>query len=157
MPGASPIPSQRVQVGRYISDFKIGSDAAGGDKPKYYSSINYDGLSSNAKVIADKYFDSQKKKDDDTFGVHVIYSTRNPDGTYTNKLSDGSTVVVREAPTGKYTAAGAQIFDAAEVGDRTGLKTVTPVTPDNSVAGIRTTNPGMSIADARAESLRRKT
>lgn len=31
-----------------------------------------------------------------------------------------------------------------------------PTTQDNSVAGIRAANPGMSIADARAESLRRR-
>ena len=47
-------------------------------------------------------------------------------------------------------------MEAIEVWNRTGLKTVIPSTPADSVAGIRAANPGMSIADARAESLRRR-
>lgn len=157
----TPTISQKVQVGKLVSDFKIGLWSAGWDRAKYYNNINYDSLSPNAKVVADRLFDSKKKDDEPTpiapiRTVTVISSVRNPDGTYTNRLSDGTTSIVRETPTGKTTASWVPIMSAVEVWDRAGLKTVTPTLPADSVAAIRAANPWMSVADARAEAEKRR-
>ncbi len=89
--------SQKVQVGKLVSDFKVGMGSSAGDRKKYYNNINYDSLSPNAKVVADRIFDSKKKDEEPTPVVPII--------------------------------------------PRTGLKTVTPTTPADSVAGIRAANP----------------
>ena len=154
---------QKVQVGKLVSNFKTWFWSSGWDIATYRNNINYNTLSKKEKVVADRLFDAEKNKKDDEIDpdtipntVKVVFSTRNADGTYTNRLSDGSTVVVRETPTGRTTASWVPIMEAIEVWNRTGLKTVIPSTPADSVAGIRAANPGMSIADARAESLRRR-
>lgn len=109
----SPTISQKVQVGKLVSDFKVGLWSSGGDRAKYYNNINYDSLSPNAKVVADRLFDSKKKDDEPTPVAPVV----------TN---------------------------------RTGLKTVTPALPADSVAAIRAANPWMSVAEARAEAEKRR-
>ena len=153
---------QKIQVGKLVSNFKTGFSSSGWDRANYRNSINYDSLSKKEKVVADRLFDAEKKKKDEedniipTKIVTVVRSVPNTNGTVTNYLSDGTTSIVRETPTGRTTATWVPIISAVEVWDRTGLKTVTPSTPADSVAGIRTATPSMSIADARAESLRRR-
>jgi len=65
-PWITPAVSQRVQVGKLVSDFKVWLGASGWDRVKYNNSINYDSLSPNAKVVADRLFDSKKKDDEPT-------------------------------------------------------------------------------------------
>jgi hypothetical protein len=67
-------------------------------------------LSQNEKNIADRLFDTKKKKEDELSPVVPVTPGKN----------------------------------------------LTPKVDPNSIAGIRAANPGMSIADARAESLKRK-
>ncbi len=106
-PSINPV-SQKVQVGKLVSDFKVGMGSSAGDRKKYYNNINYDSLSPNAKVVADRIFDSKKKDEEDkiipTKVVTVVRSVPNANGTVTNYLSDGTTSIVRETPTGKTTA-----------------------------------------------------
>jgi len=108
----TPAVSQKVQVGKLVSDFKVGMGSSGGDRTKYYNNINYNSLSPNAKVVADRLFDGKKKDEEPT-------------------------TVPTNIP-------------------RTGLKTVTPTTQADSVAGIRAANPGMSILQARDEAEKRR-
>lgn len=61
-----PAVSQKVQVGKLVSDFKVWLGSSGGDRVRYNNSINYDSLSPNAKVVADRLFDSKKKDDEPT-------------------------------------------------------------------------------------------
>ncbi len=60
----TPAVSQKVQVGKLVSDFKVWLWSSGGDRARYNNSINYDSLSPNAKVVADRLFDSKKKDDE---------------------------------------------------------------------------------------------
>lgn len=62
----TPTISQKVQVGKLVSDFKVWLGSAWGDRAKYYNNINYDSLSPNAKVVADRLFDSKKKDEENT-------------------------------------------------------------------------------------------
>ncbi len=73
-PSINPV-SQKVQVGKLVSDFKVGMGSAGGNRAKYYNNINYDSLSPNAKVVADRLFDSKKKDEEPTPVAPIVTRT----------------------------------------------------------------------------------
>jgi len=58
-------PPANVQVWKLVSDFKIWLDSAKGDRTSYNNSINYDKLSDKEKLVADRLFDTNKKKEDE--------------------------------------------------------------------------------------------
>jgi len=70
--------------------------SAGGDRAKYYNNINYDSLSPNAKVVADRLFDS-KKKDDEPTPVAPVVTNRAGLKTVTPTLPADSVAAIRAA------------------------------------------------------------
>lgn len=148
--------TNRVQAWKLVSNFKDALSTSKWDKASYRNSINYDSLSPYDKEVADRLFNLTPVKPpavvkpvvstapniatngytaDSPFRgqqPRTIRVQNNADGTTTNILSEWNN-------------------------DRTGLRAPTGKLPDNSVKAIREANPGMSIADARAESLRRRT
>lgn len=174
----------RVQVWKLVSNFKDALSTSKWDKSSYRNSINYDSLSPYDKEVADRLFNLTPVKPpavvkpvvgtwtvdtsrniatngytaDSPFRwgpsgkvVSVVWYTDNPDWTTTNKLSDWTTSTIR------YTKNTDWSLTPKEVTDRTGLRAPTGVLPDNSVKAIRAANPWMTVADARAESLKRRT
>lgn len=174
----------RVQVWKLVSNFKDALSTSKWDKASYRNSINYDSLSPYDKEVADRLFNLTPVKPpavvkpvvgtwtvdtsrniatngytaDSPFRwgpsgkvVSVVWYTDNPDWTTTNKLSDWTTSTIR------YTKNTDWSLTPKEVTDRTGLRAPTGVLPDNSVKAIRAANPWMTVADARAESLKRRT
>ena len=169
----------RVQVWKLVSNFKDALSTSKWDKASYRNSINYDSLSPYDKEVADRLFNLTPVKPpavvkpavatapniattwytaDSPFRwgpsgkvVSVVWYTDNPDWTTTNKLSDWTTSIIR------YTKNTDWSLTPKEVTDRTWLRAPTGVLPDNSVKAIRAANPWMTVADARAESLKRRT
>lgn len=169
----------RVQVWKLVSNFKDALSTSKWDKSSYRNSINYDSLSPYDKEVADRLFNLTPVKPpavvkpavatapniatnwytaDSPFRwgpsgkvVSVVWYTDNPDWTTTNKLSDWTTSTIR------YTKNTDWSLTPKEVTDRTWLRAPTGVLPDNSVKAIRAANPWMTVADARAESLKRRT
>ena len=169
----------RVQVWKLVSNFKDALSTSKWDKSSYRNSINYDSLSPYDKEVADRLFNLTPVKPpavvkpvvatapniatnwytaDSPFRwgpsgkvVSVVWYTDNPDWTTTNKLSDWTTSIIR------YTKNTDWSLTPKEVTDRTWLRAPTGVLPDNSVKAIRAANPWMTVADARAESLKRRT
>ena len=169
----------RVQVWKLVSNFKDALSTSKWDKASYRNSINYDSLSPYDKEVADRLFNLTPVKPpavvkpavatapniatnwytaDSPFRwgpsgkvVSVVWYTDNPDWTTTNKLSDWTTSTIR------YTKNTDWSLTPKEVTDRTWLRAPTGVLPDNSVKAIRAANPWMTVADARAESLKRRT
>lgn len=169
----------RVQVWKLVSNFKDALSTSKWDKSSYRNSINYDSLSPYDKEVADRLFNLTPVKPpavvkpvvdtsrniatngytaDSPFRwgpsgkvVSVVWYTDNPDWTTTNKLSDWTTSTIR------YTKNTDWSLTPKEVADRTGLRAPTGKLPDNSVKAIRAANPWMTVADARAESLKRRT
>ncbi len=168
----------RVQVWKLVSNFKDALSTSKWDKSSYRNSINYDSLSPYDKEVADRLFNLTPVKppavvkpvvgtapniatnwytDDSPFRwgpsgkvVSVVWYTDNPDWTTTNKLSDWTTSIIR------YTKNPDWSLTPKEVTDRTGLRAPTGVLPDNSVKAIRAANPWMTVADARAQSLKQR-
>lgn len=169
----------RVQVWKLVSNFKDALSTSKWDKASYRNSINYDSLSPYDKEVADRLFNLTPVKPpavvkpavatapniatnwytaDSPFRwgpsgkvVSVVWYTDNPDWTTTNKLSDWTTSIIR------YTKNTDWSLTPKEVTDRTWLRAPTGVLPDNSVKAIRAANPWMTVAEARAESLKRRT
>jgi len=120
--------SQKVQVGKLVSDFKVGLGSAGGDRAKYYNNINYDSLSPNAKVVADRLFDS-KKKDDEPTPVAPVVTNRAGLKTVTPTLPADSVAAIRAANPWMSVADARAEAEKRRLSRATTPTTTTPVTP----------------------------